>query len=107
MSSKPVLVSVRDLRVHFDLGGGTLWDRVTGGNRTRQVVRAVDGVTLDILEGETLGLVGESGCGKSTLGRAVLRLVEPTSGSVRYRGVDLAGLSARRLRDERRHLQMI
>ena len=107
MSLKPALISIRDLRVHFDLGGGTLWDRVTGGNGTRQVVRAVDGVTLDVLEGETLGLVGESGCGKSTLGRAVLRLVEPTSGSVFYRGVDLAGLSARRLRDERRHLQMI
>jgi oligopeptide transport system ATP-binding protein len=107
MSPKSSLISIRDLRVHFNLGGGTLWDRVTGGHERRQVVRAVDGVSLDILEGETLGLVGESGCGKSTLGRAVLRLVEPTSGSVFYRGVDLAGLSARRLRDERRHLQMI
>jgi oligopeptide transport system ATP-binding protein len=103
----PALVSIRDLTVHFDLGGGTLWDRVTGGSGERRVVRAVDGVTLDILEGETLGLVGESGCGKSTLGRAVLRLVEPTAGAIVYRGIDLAHLSARRLRDQRRHLQMI
>ena len=107
MSPKPALLSIRDLTVHFDLGGGTLWDRMTGGSGERRVVRAVDGVTLDVLEGETLGLVGESGCGKSTLGRAALRLVELTSGSVIYRGVDLAHLSARRLRDQRRHLQMI
>jgi oligopeptide transport system ATP-binding protein len=107
LMAKPALVSIRNLTVHFDLGGGTLWDRMTGGAGERQVVRAVDGVTLDVLEGETFGLVGESGCGKSTLGRAVLRLVEPTSGSVFYRGNDLARLSARRLRDERRHLQMI
>src|SRR3989338_7483697 len=107
MSLKPALLSIRDLTVHFDLGGSTLWDRMTGGSGERRVVRAVDGVTLDVLEGETLGLVGESGCGKSTLGRAALRLVELTSGSVIYRGVDLAHLSARRLRDERRHLQMI
>ncbi|HVH29210.1 MAG TPA: oligopeptide/dipeptide ABC transporter ATP-binding protein [Vicinamibacterales bacterium] len=101
------LLSVRNLKVHFDLGGGTMWDRLTGGSPTRRVVRAVDGVTLDILEGETLGLVGESGCGKSTLGRAILRLVEPTAGEVVFRGRDLAHLSPRRLRDERRHLQMI
>ena len=80
---------------------------MTGGSRERRVVHAVDGVSLDIREGETLGLVGESGCGKSTLGRAVLRLVEPTAGSVIFRGVDLAHLSARHLRDQRRHLQMI
>ena len=67
----------------------------------------MDDVTIDIFEGETLGLVGESGCGKSTLGRAVLRLVEPTAGTVVYRGVDLARLSPRKLREQRRHLQMI
>jgi oligopeptide transport system ATP-binding protein len=107
MSFDPSLLSIRNLRVHFDLGGGTLWDRMTGGSRVRRVVRAVDGVTLDVREGETMGLVGESGCGKSTLGRAILRLVEPTAGEVLFRGTDLAHLSPRQLRDERRHLQMI
>ena len=88
------LLSIRDLEVHFDLGG-------------RQVVKAVDGVSLDIFPGETLGLVGESGCGKSTLGRAILRLTEPTSGQVIFRNQDLAHLSDRSLREQRRHLQII
>jgi oligopeptide transport system ATP-binding protein len=107
MSAEPTLLSIRDLKVHFDLGGGTLWDRLTGGAAERRIVRAVDGVDLDIRAGETLGLVGESGCGKSTLGRAILRLAEPTAGNVIFRGVDLAHLSTRRLREQRRHLQMI
>jgi oligopeptide transport system ATP-binding protein len=88
------LISIRDLKVHFNLGG----DRV---------VKAVDGVTLDIYQGETLGLVGESGCGKSTLGRAILRLTELTSGQVFYRDRDLAHLSGKQLREQRRHLQII
>jgi ABC-type oligopeptide transport system ATPase subunit len=88
------LISIRDLKVHFNLGGG-------------RIVKAVDGVTLDIAHGETLGLVGESGCGKSTLGRAVLRLTEPTSGQVFYRDRDLAHLSGKQLREQRRHLQII
>src|SRR6266404_8960126 len=95
------LISIRDLTVHFPLAGGSLF------RRSRQVVKAVDGVTLDISPGETLGLVGESGCGKSTLGRAVLRLTEPTAGQVLYRNRDLAHLSGRELREERRHLQII
>jgi oligopeptide transport system ATP-binding protein len=104
---QPVLMSVRDLRVHFPAGGGTLWDKVTGGSATPQVVKAVDGVTLDIYEGESLGLVGESGCGKSTLGRAMLRLQDTTAGAVFLRDTDLAGLSKADLRQWRRHLQMI
>jgi oligopeptide transport system ATP-binding protein len=90
------LLAVRDLKVHFDLSG-----------RGKRVVKAVDGVTLDIYPGETLGLVGESGCGKSTLGRAILRLTEPTSGQVLYRNQDLAHLSKRAMREHRRHLQII
>src|SRR3712207_2177637 len=78
------LIAIRDLKVHFDLGGGTAIDNLLGGSSVHKVVKAVDGVTLDIYPGETLGLVGESGCGKSTLGRALLRLTEPTSGQVLF-----------------------
>lgn len=94
------LISIQDLHVHFPV-------RKSLFGRTRQIVRAVDGVSLDIFEGETLGLVGESGCGKTTLGRAILRLVELTSGQVLFRGNDLAQLSNRAMRDERRHLQIV
>ncbi len=103
-----VLISIRDLKVHFDLGGGgTHLERVAGGAREQRVVKAVDGVSIDIYEGETLGLVGESGCGKSTLGRAILRLTEPTSGQVLFNNRDLARLSKTEMRGERKNLQMI
>ena len=88
------LISIRDLTVHFGLSRG-------------RVVRAVDGVSLDIYKGETLGLVGESGCGKSTLGRAILRLTEPTSGQVLFNNNDLARLSSGQMPQQRRHLQII
>ncbi len=101
------LISLRNLKVHFDLGGGGALARLTGGSPVRQVVKAVDGVSFDIRAGETLGLVGESGCGKSTLGRALLRLTKPTSGQVLFNSRDLAHLSEREMRKERRHLQMI
>ena len=101
------LIAIRDLRVHFDLGGGTAWDKLIGGSKVKRVVKAVDGVSMDIARGETLGLVGESGCGKSTLGRAILRLIEPTSGQVLFHDRNLAGLSGRELREHRRHLQII
>jgi oligopeptide/dipeptide ABC transporter, ATP-binding protein, C-terminal domain len=93
------LISIQDLKVHFKLGGGLF--------RETKFVKAVDGVSLDIQKGETLGLVGESGCGKSTLGKAILRLTEPTGGKVLYNGKDLAHLSQSAMRDQRRHLQMI
>jgi len=99
MSAK-ALVEVRDLRLHFPVRSGLL-------RRETARVMAVDGVTFDIAEGETLGLVGESGCGKSSTGRAVLRLAKPTSGEVRFDGEDLGALSASRLRQRRRHMQMI
>lgn len=98
--TKP-LISIRDLEVHFASSAGRRF------GRARQTVKAVDGVTLDIFPKETLGLVGESGCGKSTLGRAILRLVEPTSGQVLFRGQDLAKLSNAAMRAQRRHLQII
>ena len=79
--------------------------RLFGGSR--QVVKAVDGVSLDIQKGETMGLVGESGCGKTTLGRAILRLIEPTSGQIMFRERDLAQLSNAEMRAQRRHLQVI
>lgn len=96
----PALISIKDLKVHFSLRKSFL-------ARGRQIVKAVDGVSLDIFAGETLGLVGESGCGKSTLGRAILRLVEPTSGEVLFRGQDLAQLSSSAMRAQRRHLQIV
>ncbi|GIH76938.1 dipeptide/oligopeptide/nickel ABC transporter ATP-binding protein [Planobispora longispora] len=95
------LLSVRGLKVHFPIRKGVLLQRVTG------YVRAVDGVDLDVGRGMTYGLVGESGCGKSTLGKAVLRLVEPTAGTVRFNGVDVAGQSREGMRRLRRHMQMV
>ena len=94
------LLAVSDLKVHFPIRGGWL-----GG--ARGVIRAVDGVSFAIQPGETLGLVGESGCGKSTLGNAILRIVDPTAGSVRLGDVDIANLDAAGLRDARRRVQMI
>jgi ABC-type oligopeptide transport system ATPase subunit len=93
------LVEVRGLTKHFTRGGG-LFQKGT-------VVKAVDGVSFTIDEGETFGLVGESGSGKSTTGRCMLRLVEPTAGEVRYAGEDVLAFSSSRMRAARRHMQMI
>jgi oligopeptide/dipeptide ABC transporter ATP-binding protein len=98
------LMEIRDLQVHFALHE-TFKSRVTG--RGGRSVKAVDGVSFDLQEGEVLGLVGESGSGKTTLGRALLGLVRPTGGSVKLRGEELAGLPERQLRPKRRHLQMV
>jgi ABC-type oligopeptide transport system ATPase subunit len=94
-----MLVEVRDLRKAFI--------RPQGVFRPPLVVRAVDGVSFDIAEGETFGLVGESGSGKSTTGRCLLRLIEPTAGDVRIRGLDVLRLPPAELRRARRHMQMI
>jgi oligopeptide transport system ATP-binding protein len=96
------LLEVRDLTVHYALPGGS---RFLGGGKLR--VHAVDGVSFDLGEGETLGIVGETGCGKSSLGRAVLQLVRPTAGSVRWRNRDLCALPEVELREARRELQII
>jgi oligopeptide transport system ATP-binding protein len=98
-SNGNTLISIQDLKVHFKIGGGLF--------KETKYVKAVDGVSLDIKKGETLGLVGESGCGKSTLGKAILRLTEPTGGKVIYNGKDLAHSSTGEMREQRKHLQMI
>jgi len=94
------LLSVRDLRMHFPIRKGT-FGRVAGH------VKAVDGVSFDLWPGETLGLVGESGCGKSTTGRAILRLLEPTAGEVRFDGDDVLALDRSGLRRLRRRAQIV
>jgi len=94
------LLRVEDLRTHFPVRSGVL-------QRTTGWVKAVDGVSFEIAEGETLGLVGESGCGKTTVGRTLLRLVPATGGRVLFRSRDVFGLSARAMRRLRREIQII
>jgi oligopeptide/dipeptide ABC transporter ATP-binding protein len=96
------LLEVRDLVKHYP--GERAW---LGLGRPRSVVRAVDGVSLDIPPGRTLGLVGESGCGKSTVGRTILRLTEPTAGTVRFDGRDVLALRGAELRALRRRMQIV
>ena len=98
-TTKP-LVSVRDLKMHFPIYGGLL-------RRQVGAVKAVDGVSFDVMEGETLGVVGESGCGKSTCGRAVLRLYDITEGSVEIDGVEIGDTSQSKLRTMRPTMQMV
>ena len=95
------LLEVRDLKKHFPVKKGILWEREIGA------VKAVDGVSFDIPEGRTLGLVGESGSGKSTTGYCVLRLLKPTSGSVRFIGKELLDLDREDLRRMRREMQIV
>ena len=94
------LIEVENLKKHYPVRSG-LWGRV------RASVKAVDGVSLKIMEGETLGVVGESGCGKTTLGRLLLRLVEATEGRVVYQGRDVLNVGARQMRELRRSMQII
>jgi peptide/nickel transport system ATP-binding protein len=98
--TEPIL-KVKDLQKLFPIQGGGLFNRVVGN------VRAVDGLNLEVFPGETLGLVGESGCGKSTAGRAMLRLIEPTSGSIEFNGQDITNLKKKDLVPLRREMQMI
>jgi len=105
MSNAPkngdTLLEVRDLKMYFPITRGVIIQRQVGA------VKAVDGISMTIKRGETLGLVGESGCGKSTAGRAILQLYKPTSGEVIFEGRDLTKLSSNEMRRTRRDVQMI
>lgn len=96
----PVLLELKDVKKHFPIKGGIF-------GKVRSHVKAVDGVSLEVRKGRTLGLVGESGCGKSTLGRTILRLIEPTSGEIKYNGVNIPSLNSTDLRKLRRKMQII
>src|SRR6185437_7320377 len=96
----PLLVA-RDVKKYFPIKQGIVFQREVAR------VHAVDGVSFDVLEGETLGLVGESGCGKSTTGRALMQLPKPTSDSVRFNGTEMTTLGKKELRRTRTQMQMI
>ncbi|SFL22044.1 peptide/nickel transport system ATP-binding protein/oligopeptide transport system ATP-binding protein [Streptosporangium canum] len=100
MGEREIVLEVDSLVRHFPVGGGLL-------SRRRGAVQAVDGVSFTLGRGETLGVVGESGCGKSTLARTIVGLDSPTSGHVRYRGVDVHAASGRELRAMRRSVQIV
>jgi len=95
------LLEVTGLKKYYPVRGGLI------GDRSGEVVKAVDGVSFSISRGETFGLVGESGCGKSTTGRCILRLIEPTEGRVRFEGSDLQRLRGEELRRLRKRMQII
>jgi ABC-type glutathione transport system ATPase component len=99
-NGKEPLLKVTNLKKHFPIMRGVL-------RRQVGAVQAVDGVSFDIYEGETLGLVGESGCGKSTTGRVILQLMAPTEGSVEFQGTELTTLKKSDMRKMRREMQMI
>ncbi|BAC15026.1 oligopeptide ABC transporter ATP-binding protein [Oceanobacillus iheyensis HTE831] len=100
MNNQKQLLKVRDLKQHFPIKGGVL-------GKTVNHVKAVDGVSFDVYEGETLSIVGESGCGKSTTGRAILRLDEPTSGEVEFNGTNILELKKKDMNKYRKDMQII
>jgi oligopeptide transport system ATP-binding protein len=100
-SSNGALLAVDNLEKHFPIRRGILWEKTVGA------VKAVDGVTFEVAEGETLGLVGESGSGKSTTGYCILQLVKPTSGSIKFMGKELTELPREELRRMRREMQIV
>ena len=96
---KKVILKVTDLKTHFDVTKGLF--------SKKQIVKAVDGVSFDVYENETFGLVGESGCGKSTLGRTIVKLYDPVSGSIEFEGKDIAQIKGKELKAFRKDMQMI
>lgn len=100
LESRPPILEVKDLKVHFPIRKGFF-------GRVVDHVKAVDGISFKVHKGQTLGLVGESGCGKTTTGRAIIRLIEPTAGSVMFEGQDFLNLKGARLRSARKRIQMI
>jgi peptide/nickel transport system ATP-binding protein len=100
-SSTDTVLEVKDLKVHFPVMAGAVVRRQVGS------VKAVDGVSFDVRRGETLGLVGESGCGKSTTGLAILKMIDITSGEVKFEGEDISSYDRSRMRPIRRRMQMV
>lgn len=94
-----VILSVKNLKTHFDVTKGLF--------SKKQVVKAVDGVTFDVMKNETFGLVGESGCGKSTLGRTIVKLYDPVSGNIEFNGKDISNIKGKELKSFRKDMQMI
>jgi len=95
-----VLLKVSNLKKYFPNHSGVI-------SKNKKYVKAVDDVSFQVYEGETLGIVGESGCGKSTTGRTIMRLIEPTEGSINFNGIEVSNLSKSELRKTRRHIQMV
>ncbi len=100
-SAPETVLEVKDLKVHFPVMAGAVMRRQVGS------VKAVDGVSFDVRRGETLGLVGESGCGKSTTGLAILKMIDITSGAVKFEGEDISNYDRSRMRPIRRRMQMV
>ncbi len=97
--SEKIILKVEDLKTHFDVTKGLFAEK--------QIVKAVDGVSFDVKENETFGLVGESGCGKSTLGRTIVKLYDPVSGKIEFEGKDIAKIKGKELKAFRKDMQMI
>src|SRR5450755_4227847 len=99
-ATRSPILEIKDLVKHFPITSGILIQRQVGA------VKAVDGVSFDVMSGETLGIVGETGCGKSTTARLIVRLLDPTSGSIRFEGEDITTRKGASLKALRREMQM-